>query len=188
MAARRRRGRSFRGGRRVLAGDVRPAATADSPPVVREGKPIVGNLLGFALGKRGPLDFIERNYHRCRRRAPARVNATRARPRRRVFPAQALLDAAGSQMPDVRRGAQDRRAVLPEPRRRLQPARGLRLHDAGLRKGVVSTRRAKRKAQNVNMSRGLRADRLKSYVPKILRETEAYFAEKWGESARPISS
>ena len=32
--------------------------------VVREGKPIVGNLLGFALGKRGPLDFIERNYHR----------------------------------------------------------------------------------------------------------------------------
>ena len=50
-------------------------------------------------------------------------------------------------------------------------------------KGVVyDATPPKRKAQNVNMSRGLRADRLKSYVPKILRETEAYFAEKWGES------
>ena len=45
-------------------------------------------------------------------------------------------------------------------------------------KGVVyDATPPKRKAQNVNMSRGLRADRLKSYVPKILRETEAYFAE-----------
>ena len=45
----------------ATSGRLRPR---DSPPVVREGKPIVGNLLGFALGKRGPLDFIERNYHR----------------------------------------------------------------------------------------------------------------------------
>ena len=82
----------------ATSGRLRPR---DSPPVVREGKPIVGNLLGFALGKRGPLDFIERNYHRYggarpregrdgpRGRGEARVNATRAPPRRRVAPAQA---------------------------------------------------------------------------------------------------
>ena len=48
----------------ATSGRLRPR---DSP-VVREGKPIVGNLLGFALGKRGPLDFIERNYLRRRAR------------------------------------------------------------------------------------------------------------------------
>jgi sterol 14-demethylase len=49
-------------------------------------------------------------------------------------------------------------------------------------KGVVyDATPAKRKAQNVHMSRGLRADRLKSYIPKILMETKKYMGDHWAE-------
>uniref|UniRef100_A0A7S2Y090 Uncharacterized protein n=1 Tax=Fibrocapsa japonica TaxID=94617 RepID=A0A7S2Y090_9STRA len=40
----------------------------------------------------------------------------------------------------------------------------------------------KRNYQMQQMANGLRAARLKSYVPKIVAETEAYLAEKWGEA------
>ena len=43
----------------LMSGKFRPAK---APPHVSEGPPIVGNLMGFALGPRGPLDFIKRNF------------------------------------------------------------------------------------------------------------------------------
>ena len=43
----------------LMSGKFRPAT---APPHVSEGPPIVGNLMGFALGPRGPLDFIKRNF------------------------------------------------------------------------------------------------------------------------------
>lgn len=39
-----------------------------------------------------------------------------------------------------------------------------------------------RKQQMQNMSKGLRTDRLKSYVPKIVKETEAFLEANWGDS------
>mmetsp|Transcript_8466 Transcript_8466/g.10749 ORF Transcript_8466/g.10749 Transcript_8466/m.10749 type:complete len:392 (+) Transcript_8466:43-1218(+) len=47
---------------------------------------------------------------------------------------------------------------------------------------VYDAEPAKRKQQMQFMSRGLRADRLKSYVPKIVAETKKYLAENWEAS------
>jgi len=38
-----------------------------------------------------------------------------------------------------------------------------------------------RKQQMAHMTKGLAVDRLKSYVPKIVAETEAFFKRTWGE-------
>mmetsp|Transcript_5439 Transcript_5439/g.17173 ORF Transcript_5439/g.17173 Transcript_5439/m.17173 type:complete len:486 (-) Transcript_5439:43-1500(-) len=144
----------------ACTGRLRPK---DAPPVVREGRvPVVGNLLGFALGKRGPLDFIERNYKK--------LGGCFSMP----LGPKTLTFVVGPKA--VAPFFQQRDDVFSQPE-----VYGFMTQVFG--KGVVyDATPPKRRAQNVHMSRGLRADRLKSYVPKIVAETERYFAEKWGES------
>ena len=140
----------------VMSGKLRPGK---APPHVSEGPPIVGNLIGFGGGKRGPLDFIERNFH-----VHGGAYSMQVAHKTLTF-----LVGPKASAPFF----QNRDDVFSQPE-----VYGFMTQVFG--KGVVyDATPARRKAQNVHMSRGLRADRLKSYIPKILMETEKYMGEHW---------
>lgn len=136
--------------------------SGNAPPTVSEGIPFIGNVIGFASGKRGPLDFMARNFERY-----GGAFSMPLGPKTLTF----LIGPKA-----VAPFFQNRDDVFSQPE-----VYGFMTQVFG--KGVVyDATPAKRRAQNVHMSRGLRADRLKSYVPKILAETETYINERWGES------
>ncbi|KAH8046666.1 sterol 14-demethylase [Aureococcus anophagefferens] len=142
----------------LMSGKFRPAK---APPHVSEGPPIVGNLMGFALGPRGPLDFIKRNFE-----VHGGAYSMRVAHKTLTF-----LVGPKASAPFF----QNRDDVFSQPE-----VYGFMTQVFG--KGVVyDATPAKRKAQNVHMSRGLRADRLKSYIPKILMETKKYMGDRWAE-------
>ncbi|KAH8047342.1 sterol 14-demethylase [Aureococcus anophagefferens] len=142
----------------LMSGKFRPAK---APPHVSEGPPIVGNLMGFALGPRGPLDFIKRNFE-----VHGGAYSMRVAHKTLTF-----LVGPKASAPFF----QNRDGVFSQPE-----VYGFMTQVFG--KGVVyDATPAKRKAQNVHMSRGLRADRLKSYIPKILMETKKYMGDRWAE-------
>ena len=142
----------------LMSGKFRPAK---APPHVSEGPPIVGNLMGFALGPRGPLDFIKRNFE-----VHGGAYSMRVAHKTLTF-----LVGPKASAPFF----QNRDDVFSQPE-----VYGFMTQVFG--KGVVyAATPAKRKAQNVHMSRGLRADRLKSYIPKILMETKKYMGDHWAE-------
>ncbi|KAJ1453592.1 obtusifoliol 14-alpha demethylase [Pelagophyceae sp. CCMP2097] len=130
---------------------------ADAPPLVSEGLPIIGNLIGFASG---PLDFIKRNFE-----AHGPIFSVKVFHKTLTFIIGPKVSAPFFQNLDDTFSQQDVYGFMTQV----------------FGKDVVyDAPPAKRKAQMQNMSKGLRADRLKAYVPIIVEETEAYLAEHWG--------
>jgi sterol 14-demethylase len=128
-----------------------------APPLVTYGAPVIGNLLEFALGQEGPLSFIKKSM------------------------------AAVGPVFSVHIGHKTLTFLIgPEPSRPFFQSKDdvfsqnevYGFMTAVFGKDVVyDAPPAKRKAQMQHMSNGLRKDRLTSYVPKIVRETEAYLEE-----------
>ncbi|KAJ8602816.1 hypothetical protein CTAYLR_002590 [Chrysophaeum taylorii] len=142
-------------------------------PVAAEGLPLVGNLVGFASG---PLSFIERNF---RKHGP--VFSVHVMHKTLTF----LIGPAAS-APFFQNN--DEVFSQPEVYGFMKSVFGpdvslVRTHpkNAARPQIVYDAPSDKRRAQMQFMSRGLRADRLKSYVPKISAETRDFLKQEWGE-------
>jgi len=127
-----------------------------APPTAAEGLPIVGNLVAFASG---PLSFIERNYEKH-----GEVFSVPVFHKTLTF-----LIGPEASAPFFQNGDD----VFSQ-----SEVYGFMTQVFG-KDVVYDAPPDKRKAQMQHMSRGLRADRLKSYVPKIAAETRAFLDESW---------
>lgn len=140
----------------VTSGALRPKS---APPTVVEGLPVVGNLIGFASG---PLDFITRNFEKH-----GAVYSMKVFHKTLTFITGPKASAPFFQATDETFSQQEVYGFMTQV----------------FGKNVVyDAPPDKRKAQMQQMSKGLRADRLKSYVPKIVAETEKYLAEHLGDA------
>jgi len=130
----------------------------NAPPMAHEGLPIIGNLIAFASG---PMPFLERNLAK---HGP--VFSVQVFHQTLTFIVGPTVSAPFFQNLDD---------VFSQ-----KEVYGFMKHVFGANV-VYDAVPSKRRQQMQFMSRGLRADRLKSYVPKIVKETRAYLSETWGE-------
>ena len=130
----------------------------NAPPMAHEGLPIIGNLIGFASG---PMAFIDRNFAK---HGP--VFSVQVFHRTLTFMIGPTVSAPFFQNLDD---------VFSQ-----KEVYGFMKHVFG-ENVVYDAEPSKRRQQMQFMSRGLKADRLKSYVPKVASETAQYFSENWGD-------
>lgn len=129
---------------------------ARAPPMISEGLPIVGNLIGFASG---PLGFIERNFEKH---------------------GEAFSMQACHQTLTFLIGPRAAAPFFSNGDNVFSQAEVYGFMTQVFGKNIVYDAPAdKRKNQMQHMSRGLRADRLKSYAAKISTETRQFLAETW---------
>lgn len=140
----------------LLSSKKRPKS---SPPTAHLGLPIIGNYMEFA---KQPVDFIKRcfdKYGSIYTVPMLHKNLTFLIGPEVSAPFFALSDEKMSQS---------------EVYGFMTPVFG---------KGVVYDAPTKRRQQQMQtMANGLKSLRLASYVPKIEREVELYFKERWGKS------
>lgn len=128
-----------------------------SPPNVNIGIPVVGNFVEFA---KGPMHFMNKcldKYGKC-----FSVNML----------GNNLTFLLGPELGEAFFQAKDDQLSQSEVYGFMKPVFGADV--------VYDAAPPRRRAQMQNMSKGLRTERLKSYVPKIVAETEQFIKE-WGE-------
>lgn len=140
----------------LLAVGKRLTRPKSAPPLASEGLPVIGNLIAFASG---PLSFIERSYERHGSAFSMQV----------FHKTLTFLIGPQASAPFFSNG--DNVFSQAEVYGFMTQVFGKDV--------VYDAAPDKRKAQMQHMSRGLRADRLKSYVPKIASETRKFLAEAW---------
>lgn len=130
----------------------------NSPPLANFGLPVIGNALGFASG---PVAFIWKSYH-----AHGPVFTIPMLHKRLTF----LLGPEAS-TPFYK--ATDDQMSQPEVYGFMTAVFGKNV--------VYDAEPTKRKQQMQHTSSGLKSNKLRTYVPKIERETHEYL-KRWGDS------
>lgn len=143
----------------------RALRSSSAPPFVGEGVPVVGSLLGFASG---PVDFIKRNYDKH-----GSAFSMQAAHKTLTFLIGPTASAPFFQNNDE---------VFSQ-----SEVYGFMTQVFG-KNVVYDAPPDKRKSQMQHMSRGLRADRLKSYVPKITAETKTFLRDGLAGSSGSIDA
>mmetsp|Transcript_39919 Transcript_39919/g.97857 ORF Transcript_39919/g.97857 Transcript_39919/m.97857 type:complete len:505 (-) Transcript_39919:609-2123(-) len=135
---------------------ARAATTDTRPPSYSEGLPIIGNILSFT---RNPLAFVRRAHA-----ATGPVFTIRVAHKRLTF-------MVGPAAQETFFRASDDQLDSTEPYAFSVPVFG---------PGVVYDAPLAKRYQHFRwLSLGLRADKLRSYVDKMVAEAEAYFDEHW---------
>mmetsp|Transcript_22025 Transcript_22025/g.28729 ORF Transcript_22025/g.28729 Transcript_22025/m.28729 type:complete len:496 (-) Transcript_22025:214-1701(-) len=131
----------------------------NSPPVVSVGMPVIGNFIEFGKDQCGFILDCYNQYGPCYTMGMMGQN---------------LTFLVGPDVSAAFFAAKDEELSQPEVYGFMKPVFGNNV--------VYDAAPKVRKQQMSHMTQGLATSRLKSYVPMIVRETEQFFREKWGES------
>lgn len=130
----------------------------NAPPNVRVGLPVVGNFIEFGKDQCGFILDMYRKYGPCYSMG---------------MMGQTLTFLVGPDVSEAFFAATDDELSQPEVYGFMTAVFG--------RNVVYDAPPKMRKQQMANMTKGLKGDNLKSYVPKIVEETEMFFRENWKE-------